>query len=170
MKTAVTQTMITFIPYQKFEIKTRLGQEAARQKLQEIVEPRKLRWGLSRNQMPFEGQIEGNAFKISNIIRYRNSFNPVLDGKIRDDLDVSTLQITARPIWFVAFLWTFLLVGTGAGGVLSGDLLEEFWLILPFLLFFYGIPIAAFNLELNKAKKILEKQFQADPFPLVENQ
>ena len=162
--------MATLIPYQKFKIKTLLSQEDARQKLATIVEPRKRRWGLSRSQMPFEGQIEGNAFKISNIIRYRNSFNPVLDGKIRDDLDISTLEITARPIWFVAVIWTFLLVGTGAGGVLSGDLAEEIWMILPFFLFFYAIPIVAFNLELNKAKKALKKQFQTDPFLSVENQ
>ena len=55
--------MIAIIPYKTFEIKMRLSQEAARQMLQEIVEPRKLvRFGLSRNHNLFEGEIEGTAF------------------------------------------------------------------------------------------------------------
>lgn len=154
--------MISLIPYQKFEIKTRLSQEAAQQKLCEIVEPRKLmRFGLSRKHNLFEGEIEGMAFKISRIIHYRNSFLPILVGQIRDDLDASTLKITARPMWFIVLLWTFALVGVGAGGVLSGDLPGEAWLLLLFIFFFYGLPTAAFNFELYKAKKLLEERLEA---------
>lgn len=67
-----------------------------------------MRFGLSRNHNLFEGEIEGTSFKISRIIHYRNSFLPILVGQIQDDLDASTLQIVARPHWFVILLWTFL--------------------------------------------------------------
>ena len=96
--------MIALIPYQRFEIKTKLSQEAAREKLANIVEPRKVRLGFSRIDNPFEGELESNRFKITRVLGYRNSFIPVLTGEIRDDLDSSTLQIMARPNWAVTLI------------------------------------------------------------------
>ena len=55
--------MTALLPHQKFEIKTRLSSVAARQKLMEIVEPRRMRWGWSRNHLPFEGEVEVNTFR-----------------------------------------------------------------------------------------------------------
>lgn len=158
--------MISLIPYQTFEIKTRLSQEAARQKLQEIVEPRKLmRFGLSRKHNLFEGEIEGTAFKISRIIHYRNSFLPILVGQIQDDLDASTLRITARLHWFVALFWTFFALAVAAGGLIAGDP-SELWVILPVFFFFYVVPTAAFNFELYKAQTLLNEQFATDRYSL----
>ncbi len=158
--------MISLIPYQTFEIKTRLGQEAARQKLDEIVEPRKLmRFGLSRKHNLFEGEIEGTTFKISRIIHYRNSFLPILVGQIQDDLDAATLQITARPHWFIILFWAFFAFSVAAGGFIAGDP-SELWVILPVFFFFYAVPTAAFNFELYKAQKMLNEQFVTDHYSL----
>ena len=158
--------MIALVPYQKFEIKTRLEQESARQKLAEIVEPRKLmRFGLSRNHNLFEGEIEGTSFKISRIIHYRNSFLPILVGQIQDDLDASTLRIVARPHWFVILLWVFFAVAVASGGLLAGDR-SEVWVILPVFLFFYVVPTAAFHFELYKVKKLLQEKFETDRYSL----
>lgn len=158
--------MIALVPYQKFEIKTRLEQELTRQKLAEIVEPRKLmRFGLSRNHNLFEGEIEGTSFKISRIIHYRNSFLPILVGQIQDDLDASTLQITARPHWFIILFWAFFALAVAAGGLIAGDR-SDLWAILPMFLFFYVVPMAAFNWELSKAQKLLNAQFTADLYSL----
>lgn len=152
--------MITLIPYQTFEIKTRLRLADARQKLQEIVEPRKfMRLGLSRNHNLFEGEMEGESFKISRIIHYRNGFLPILVGKIQDDLDASTLKVTARPTWFIILFWTFFMLAVGAGGAISGDLLEDPWMLLLLFLFFYGLPTALFNFEVYQAKKLLDEKF-----------
>lgn len=157
--------MVAFIPYQKIKIKTRLTREAARQKLAEIVEPRKLRWGWSRDHLPFKGNIDGQSFKISRIIHYNNSFLPILVGQIRDDLDMSTLLITARPDLFIMFLWPLMgLIFVGA--VLYSSELAFLWIILPLFLLFYGVPIFFFNIELNKAKKLLNEQFETDKFSL----
>ena len=159
--------MITLIPYQRFEIKTRLSQEAARQKLQEIVEPRKLmRFGLSRKHNLFEGEIEGTAFKISRIIHYRNSFLPILVGQIQDDLDASTLRITARLHWFILLFWIFFAFAVAAGGLIAGDP-SELWVILPVFFFFYVVPTAAFNWELYKAQQVLNEQLEVDKYSLL---
>ncbi|MCC6605080.1 MAG: hypothetical protein IT327_17875 [Anaerolineae bacterium] len=159
--------MIAIIPYQTFEIKTRLSQDGARQKLQAVVEPRKLlRLGLSRNHNLFEGEIEGASFKISRIIHYRNSFLPILVGQIQDDLDATTLKITARLHWFIIVIWSFFAVAVVSGGILAGDR-SELWAILPIFLFFYVVPLAAFNFELHKAQKLLNEQFAADRYSLL---
>lgn len=157
--------MIALIPYQTFEIKTRMSQEAAQQTLEEIVESRKVfRLGISRNHNLFEGNIEGTSFKISRIIHYRNGFLPVLIGQIQDDLDASTLKIKARPMWFIIIFWTFFLLAVGIGGFITGDLLSEAWLILPFSFFFYVMPTALFNVEVYKAKKMLGEKFEGNSF------
>ena len=158
--------MITFIPYQKFEIKTRLGQEVARQKLATIVETRKRRWGWSRNHLPFEGEIKENEFKISRIIHYNNNFLPVLDGRVQDDLNASSLQITAHLTLLGMIMWPLFLIGPAlvANFILVDELSSFLWTIVPFTLFFYGVSTILFNFELNKAKKILNEQLEADKY------
>jgi len=153
--------MIALIPYQRFEIKTKLSQEGSREKLAAIVEPRKMRWGFSRADKPFEGELDGHTFKISRVIGYRNSFLPVLVGNIRDDLDSSSLQITARPNWFVIFFWPVLLLIFFYATIFMADV-TSIGFILLFFLFFYGVPTLFFNFELRKAEKLLNEQFETD--------
>ena len=157
--------MTTFIPYQSFKIKTRLTHEAARQKLVDIVEPRKIRWGFSRDHAPFEGEVDGSTFKISRVLRSRNSFLPILVGQIQDDLDASTLQITARLNLATLILWPLLLVIFMISTIFAAGVTDSL-VILFFALFFYGLPTLLFNYELNKAKKLLNEQFETDTFSL----
>lgn len=156
--------MTVLIPYQKFEIKTRLSPEVVRQRLAELVEPRKfMRLGLSRKHNVFEGEIDGTSFKISRIIHYNNGFLPILVGQIRDDLDASTLQIVARPMWFIILFWAIFIGSVTMGGLIAGDP-SDTWVILPTFLLFYVVPTAFFNFELYKAKQLLNEQFEADKF------
>ena len=158
--------MIAWIPYQRFEIKTRLSQDAAREKLANMIEPRKIRWGFSQGHKLFEGDLEANTFKISRVIGYRNSFLPVLVGNVQDDLDSSSLQITARPNLFVTFFWPFLLIAFLFSTIsVAGE--TSVGRILLFILFFYGVPMLFFNLELNKAKKLLAEQFELDKLSAI---
>jgi len=157
--------MIAFIPYQRFEIKIKLSQDATREKLADIVEPRQLGWRFSNEHKPFEGELEINKFKISRVIRYRNSFLPVLVGAIQDDLDASSLQVVARPNWFVIVLWPLLLLAFFYSTIISAET-TNIGLILLFILFFYAVPTFFFNLELNKAKKLLNEQFETENFSL----
>lgn len=155
--------MTALIPFQRFEIKTRLGQEITRQKLDEIVEPRKLRFWISRNHNLFEGEVGAQSFKISRVIGYRNSFLPILVGQIRDDLDASTLQITARLNLATLIIWPILLLVLLGAAFFSADVSNPFMLLL-LIAFFYALPIGLFNYELNKAKKLLKEQFESDGF------
>ncbi|WP_420632349.1 hypothetical protein [Candidatus Leptofilum sp.] len=155
--------MATFLPYEKFEIKTRLGAVAVRQKLMEIVEPRKVRWGWSRNHLPFEGEVEIKTFRISRVINYRNSFLPILDGEIYNDLDATKLVITAHLHLLVMIFWPTM----GFGLMVAMFITNEFWQLWQFVLLAVGVlgaPTLIFHWELNKAKRLLEEQFKTDEF------
>lgn len=152
---------MVLIPYQRFEIKTNLSQEAARKKLASIVEPRQLGWRFSKDHNWFEGELTEQTFKISRIIRYRNSFLPTLEGTIQDDLDSASLQITARPNWFIIILWPLLIIILFYSVIFSAGV-TNIGLILLFIAFFYGLPTVLFNMELNNAKKLLNKAFERE--------
>ena len=151
--------MMVLIPYQRFEIKTNLSQDAAREKLASVVEPRKLGWRFSKDHNLFEGELNEHTFKISRVIRHRNNFLPTLEGTIQDDLDSSSLQITARPNWFMIVLWPLLIVVLLYSTIFSAGV-TNIGLILLFIAVFYGLPTVLFNFELNNAKKLLNKVFE----------
>lgn len=81
--------MILLIPYTKFTLKTYLSAYETEQRLAAHVEPRKMRWGLSRNHKFFSGTLENGKFNLNRIIHYRNSFLPIIVGQIHDDLDTN---------------------------------------------------------------------------------
>jgi hypothetical protein len=158
--------MISLIPYTRLTIKTYLPAYEAEQKLAAHVEPRKLRWGLSRNHKFFTGTLENGKFNLNRIIHYRNSFLPIITGQIHDDLDTSRIEITMRlsylVIGFMALFipfWAFMSFGflfsTGdSGGTVS------FTAFFGFLVLFYGISMIFYNYEVNKARRHLEEIFQ----------
>jgi len=157
--------MAALIPYQKFEIKTRFNRETTREKLAAIIEPRKLRWGFSRANKPFEGELNGYTFKISRTIGYRNNFLPILVGHIQDDLDASSLQITARPNLATAIVWPIVFIIFMGTTLFGANVTNPFFFLL-LIAFFYGLPTVLFNFELNKAKKLLNEQLETKSFSL----
>ena len=163
--------MILLIPYTKFTLKTYLSTYEAEQKLAAHVEPRKLRWGLSRNHKFFTGTLENGKFNLNRIIHYRNSFLPIIVGQIHDDLDTSRIEITMRLHYFVmVFMALFLLFwlfitgsfflpsDVGDGGAFP---IATFF---GFIFLFYGISMAFFNYEANKARRHLEEIFSGRRF------
>ena len=156
--------MITLIPYQRFEIKTRFSQNVSLGKIAELVESRELmRSPFAKDHRLFEGSIEGFSFKISRIIHYRNNFLPILIGQIEDDLDATSVKITARPNLVASILIPGLLL---APIFLTIFAVETFDLGLAWLLYavVYIVIVATFNFELNKAKKILNEQLETDKY------
>ena len=158
--------MISLIPYQRFEIKTRFSPNVTLGKIAELVESRQLiRAPFSKNHKPFEGELQGFSFKLSRIIHYRNNFLPILIGEIEDDLDATSVKITVRPNLLASLLIPGLLF---APIFLTIFAVETFnvglaWLVYAFI---YIAIMASFNFELNKAKKILNKQLETEKYYL----
>jgi hypothetical protein len=97
------------IPFDKFIIKTVLSTEKVQQIFQDIVEsPRYfIRWLISEHK-PFQGKIENMEFIITRIIHDRNSFMPVIKGKIIKSGDGSVVKILIRP--YIAIIILMLLL------------------------------------------------------------
>jgi hypothetical protein len=151
--------MILLIPYTKFSLKTYLPAYEAEQRLAAHVEPRKLRWGLSRNHKFFVGKIESGEFNVHRIIHYRNDFLPIIIGQICDDLDTSRIEVMMRPSYFsIGFMIIFFgfLFSVGFSGS------DVFFIFGGFMIFFYVMLLGFFNYEVNKARRHLEEIFQAD--------
>ena len=93
--------MILF-PYERSTIKTSLTPQAVQQRLSEQVEPRQFlgRWFWA-NHKPYEGEVNDEGFTILRIIYTRNSFRPVIQGKIQPEMGGCLIKVTMRPSFLV---------------------------------------------------------------------
>jgi hypothetical protein len=161
--------MILLIPYTRFTIKTHLSAYEAEQQLAAQVEPRKLfGWPFSRNHKFFTGSVKNGGFKIYRIIHYRNSFLPTIVGQIHDDLHKCRIEVTMRlSNLIVGFIALCITIWASMGYIIFSVLPEtdkNIIIFCGFLILFYGISMAFFNYEANKARRHLEEIFQADTF------
>jgi hypothetical protein len=88
-----------FLPLETLIYKTHLNEEKVIQRLSESVEPKKMfRSNLFSDYAAkaYEGEINGQAFAIRRIIRYRNSFLPEISGSVGSDYDGTTITVKMR--------------------------------------------------------------------------
>ena len=158
--------MIALIPYQRFEVRTRFSKNVTLGRVAALVESRQLvRSPFSKDHKPFQGELEGFTFKISRIIHHRNGFLPILVGEIKDDLDATLVQITARPNLIATLLLPgFIIVPIFL--MIFGDDTMDLGLVWLFCAISYILVIASFNYEVYKAKKLFNEQLEADKFSL----
>jgi len=158
-------------PSDRFQIQTSSDKEQIFKKLESVVEKptwRILLWPFGKDLKTFAGKVYDPKFKIWRIIRYRNSFLPIVCGRI----DESVIQITMRLHWFVAVFMALWLCVPTIFFILS--FFGNFFPIVPeekirwismrpiflgFFIFGYVLCMICFNLEADKAKKILKETF-----------
>lgn len=126
----------------------------------------------SRNsQKAFWGQVMNNAFKISPILNYYNSFAPILMGEISETETETVLSIHARPHTFVTVFTTMWMVFCGLLSLICviEIIMNRFqsMLLIPFitLAFGYGVFHISFWHEEEKARQFLEKALTSEPGP-----
>lgn len=147
-------------PLRKFEFSTPMSTEHAARVLQEAVEPpRSWGWPTSAKRGYFEGRVAGSRFKIIRIIRYRNSFVPIIDGNFRRDGLGTMVTVNMRlvwpvvPIWFgiILFLaWSSVSVNSRLAGPFGARML-----LLGMALFIYLVATIPFAIEVRIAMKLL---------------
>jgi hypothetical protein len=153
-------------PFQRLIVETPLPVMDVIKRIEQAVEPRKL-WRWSRVHRDFQGVTSHNAFKITRIIHYRNSFLPVIVGAIKPRLAGGTrVEITMRLAWAVAafmILWSAVPLGilvfmlaskSGAAPQKAGGLLG---FTLMMACFAYALCSGGFNVEARRAREILVK-------------
>src|SRR5215831_2534302 len=112
---------MALVPFERLTLRSRLKSDELYRRLAAAVEP--ARWyrnPFSREQhKPYEGEIAPNGFRISRVIRYRNSFLPTIIGRIRADEAGSAIDMVLRLHLFVAVFMVVWLGGAAAGAIVG---------------------------------------------------
>ncbi len=159
------------LPFDSFQIQINLSKQQIFRKLESVVEKptwRILLWPFGKDHKIFAGKAYDSKFKMWRIIHYRNSFLPVICGRI----DESIIHVVLRLHWFVAIFMALWLSFPSIFFILSffGNSLpippEEKikWIsmrpvFLGFFIFGYVLCMVCFKLEAEKAKRILKETF-----------
>ena len=116
----------------------------------------------------FEGSINDDCFNVTRIINYRNSFLPVINGKINDKLNGAEIEIELKPASFVKGLMTlwfggvsFAFITTLFGAILGETPIHVVIFPLFMLLMGFGILKFGFSTESENSKKDLMEVLQA---------
>lgn len=162
--------MIPLIPYQKLVFDSPLSQEEAVRRLRrEVAKPVSgWRWVEKRTEK-FEGTVSGEGFRISRIIRYRNSFLPVIQGRISPFGAGVRIEVTMKLHGIVlvfALLWLgfvgFPVLGAVLQFLTTGRFEEAAWFPCAMLVLFFLMTAIGFEIEAHKARKLLSRIFETD--------
>lgn len=158
---------IFLIPYGHIQLTSYTPSVQVETTLAEHTEETKIGWGRMKREGRkfFEGTVGDGKFSISRVIHYRNSFKPILYGRIEPDEDRTQINVRIHfhPI-IIAFSAVFF-TAFGCGGLTTSlSLLAEqefaaamgFLPILPAMLF-YTLIMFLFNMEIRKSFKQLRE-------------
>ena len=161
-----------YLPFEKYTLSILISPEEAKRRLLDNLEPeRNVLYIMKNSTKPYTGTISADGFAISRIIRYRNSFLPVIKGRFMNDKNRTTVLITMRPPIFVLIfmsIWTsgVLLACVATLAVLIDPGKNKFSPaeLIPFgmLLFGYGLVTIGFKTESIKSKKFLSDLFDGN--------
>jgi len=148
---------------ERFTINSLLNSELVRRKLLEVVEPpQRVTWGFRRADKPYEGEIRDYTFKIRRIINYRNSFLPVIKGRIYAEGMGSKIEIEMKlePLVFLFMLFWLGIVGNICIVSLTSMIYERKFsldLMVPFGMFTCALLMTfiGFKSETKIAKQFL---------------
>jgi len=161
------------LPYEDYQLITSLPEKEVVELISQQIEPAPaLRLSQSKratNRKPYEGEISGNIFKIIRIIRYRNSFVPMIFGTIEKQGAVTRIHVEMRimPLatLFIAFLMGIILI-MGISFLVIGLHDQRFLpaLAVPLMMLAFGYFMVywGFKSESAKSKKFLNELLRAD--------
>jgi hypothetical protein len=149
-------------PFRKFEFSTPMSTAHAARILQEVVEPpRKWGWPTSSKRGFFEGRVAGSRFKIHRIIRYQNSFLPIIEGNFRRDGLRTIVTVNMRLVWPAVPVWFGIMLFLGWNSVAVDSLVAQSFgartALLAMTMFIYLVATIPFAIEARIAlKRLLE--------------
>lgn len=160
-------------PYEKFSIISPLNPEEVRLRLTEQVSPAFtgsfFEQLTNRYPTPFKGYVNISEFKIEPVVVGRNSFIPLIKGRVEFAETGSCLYITMamhQEIEYIIIGMAAFLMVAGFGGWIHSSMSDRFdpLSITPFgmLVFIYLIMIYGFNSESNSSKSFLLELLEGD--------
>lgn len=162
--------MIPLLPYQKFVLESPFSQEEARRRLAAEVAPLRSGWQwIEKRTEKFEGTVSAEDFEIHRIIRYRNSFLPVIEGRISPGMPGTRIEITLK---LHIFALIFSLIWLVFVGPLAAETVQQILTtgsvepggVIPclMLIFFVLMMLIGFGIEAHKARKLLGRIFDVN--------
>jgi hypothetical protein len=149
------------MPFYRFQLQVPLPPDVAQDRIQAITgKPLSYwksfgtRWRTARNSgRPFQGRLEHHRFRLMRNIDRRNSFLPLVRGRIDEEPGGSRVSVILHIDPFVAIfmLCWLILVGRDAWPPAG-----ERFLPAGMFLFGIGIVLAGFLPEARKARRLLE--------------
>jgi len=155
-------------PKAYFEIESPLPAREILAALDAVVEPPKwFRWK-STSGKKYHGEVSIDSFKIWKIINYRNSFLPIIEGRITPSISGSRIAVTMRLHRFVAVFMLFWLGGVSTGVVtfliaaMRGEMEPIPALLAPLGMLLFGIALTSISFwwEAKKTKPALVEFFK----------
>ena len=165
------------LPFENYTLLTTLSVDEVRRRISDNIEPnRKFRFAMFRRSStkPYEGQLLDGTFIINRIISYRNSFLPIITGRISNGFSGTEIKIKMRPHIFVLIFMSFWL---GIVGLICLALLAtaiaQFRqvlkrgfspiILIPFGMFIFGCGLITigFKSESKNSKEFLATLFEA---------
>jgi hypothetical protein len=96
------------LPWRRYEILTHMQPAEALAAIARATGPRgSLLRPVWKRTHDLEGAVESDGFAISRVIRYRNSFLPMIRGRLAPAPGGTLVTVSMRPMWFVVIFWIF---------------------------------------------------------------
>ena len=156
---------MNFIPFHKFHLECNNTCNGFLEKLSQETDKRIIFRNGNFNKK-FEGEIDffQNKFNINRILNYRNSFYPIISGKVFSEDNIAKIEIFMRMTIFTNL---FMLVWFSMTGIFTYLALQEqlsntnfdYEPVLTSFCFFafgYILMIVCFNYEVRQAKRNLK--------------
>ena len=164
--------LMAFVPFEKLVYETNLARYEVINRINNIVQPRDIfhmfkkdRYGYGK---PYQGEVHGNEFNITRVIRYQNSFLPIIKGTIIETGNNQTKIIVKMRMH--GFVIVFMSIFLGVATIMSVITLPlilitrelDFTFLGSFLtvLFGYLLMTCAFKYESNKSKIYFDELFK----------
>jgi len=159
-----------YLPFEEFEIHTRLSADEVFYRLRAAVDTER-KWWIFTNK-PFWGEVYRGSFRIWRAAYWSRNFTPITFGIIKREGFGSCILIWMRMPWFsflfyaaiFCFSWFSFILGhadlivqriqTGTWQYESlGEWLLNFVMFFIFLLFIYLISVGTFKADVHKVKE-----------------
>lgn len=134
------------LPYQRLTLRSPLAPQQARAAL--LHQMADVPFFKNAGGKAFRGRFDGERFRCSRVIAYRNVFLPVVHGQLVPEAQGTRVELLLRPPLFGSVfmsVWTLGILAILVGAVLghAGDPGMRFW-ILTLPVFVLGIAIVGF--------------------------
>jgi hypothetical protein len=168
----------SLLPFEKYVLVTTLTPEEVLRRLGNAIQAENdYTWSAFRRvyRKPYRGAVTGLTFRMIRNINYRNSFIPVIRGRVTSISGQTEIMINMRPVGFIIVFMSFWLGLTGLvciGILLNGifqfrEILQNGFslaFIIPFIMFAFGsgLFLYGFKSESNQSKEFLADLLKAD--------